>query len=300
MSPERATTLVHKGAMPIAIHAIRTFRRHFTRSHRLEIHTDGSLDESDHEVLLKAAEGMAAGIVTPADRKPIVEVSLANYPKTRGLLGRGAYFTKLELPIFAKGPYFYFDSDIVWLRHVTNLVPLHRPNAFSTESWSWYHGVSNDRQWIGAQTPQRVNSGFYHIGEPFPYQRMEEMLEQRMFDPTIPYNSDQEIMAYLFHDMELYHPEDLKRSRVGRVYNLSAETCAALHFPGRMWVPHMDQIEALDSIASPAEAHIRYQQPVPLSFSELFRMRLHMRLANSKLARLPIWLFRKVRFFAGR
>jgi hypothetical protein len=298
MSTELAATLVHKGAMPIAIHAIRTFRRHFSRSHRLEIHTDGSLDESDHEVLLKAAEGMAVGIVTSAERKSIVEASLANYPKTRELLARGAYFTKLEVAIVAKGPYFYFDSDIVWLRHATNLVPPHRPNAFSTESWSWYYGVSNDRYWIGAKTPQRVNSGFYHIGEPFPYERMEEMLARRMFDPTIPYNSDQEIMAYLFRDMELYHPEDLKRSRVGRIYDLSAETCAAFHFPGKMWLPHMDQIEALDSLVAPSEAHIRYQQPVPLSCSELVRMRLHMKLANSKLARVPIWLFRKVRSIA--
>jgi hypothetical protein len=72
MSMKLATTLVHKGAMPIAVHAIRTFRRHFTGSYRLEIHTDGSLDAPDHEVLMKAADGMPAGIVTSAERKPIV------------------------------------------------------------------------------------------------------------------------------------------------------------------------------------------------------------------------------------
>jgi hypothetical protein len=295
-----AATLVHKGAMPIAIHAIRTFRRHFAQSHRLEIHTDGSPDEFDHEVLLKAAEGMVVRLVTPTDRKPIVETSLANYPRTRDLLARGAFFTKLELPIVAKGPYFYFDSDVVWLRHVNNLVPPHRPNAFSTDAWSWYYGVNNDRQWMRAKTPRRVCSGFYHIGETFPYQRMEDMLERRLFDPTSPYSGDQEIMAYLFRDMELYHPKDVKRSRMGRIYDLSAETCAAFHFLGKTWLLHLDQIEALENLFVSSETHIRYQQPVPLSYRELFRMRLHLKLVNSKPARLPIRLFRKARSFARR
>lgn len=278
---ETATTLVHKGAMPIAIHAIRTFARHFSSSHRLRIHTDGSPDERDHDILLEAASGMEAVIVTAADRAPQVADLLSRRPLTRALIDRGAYFVKLELPMVEPGPYFYFDSDIVWLRHAPDLKPASAKNAFSTESWSWYYGISNDARWIRARTPRRVNSGFYHIGEPFPFDRMEDMMEHRMFDPTIPYNTDQEIMAYLFHEMDIYHPEDLKRSRVGTIYRLEHETCAALHFPGRMWLPHMDQIEALGQAPETTPLRVRQQAPVPLDRIELLKMRLYMKLANS-------------------
>jgi hypothetical protein len=127
---QTATTLVHKGAMPIAIQAVRTFSRHFQGTHRLEIHMDGSTDAADHSDLLDAATGMAASIVAAEDRRPIVAGKLREFPRTRELLARGAYFTKLELPIVPEGPYFYFDSDIVWLRPATNLVPTGHPNAF--------------------------------------------------------------------------------------------------------------------------------------------------------------------------
>jgi len=290
-----ATTLVHKGAMPIAVHAIGSFRRHFASTHRLEIHTDGTPDAKDCEDLLAAAAGMEVRIVTAADRAPIVADKLRNYPKTRELIARGAYFAKLELPIVATGPFFYFDSDIVWLRHVPNLVPPGGGNAFSTESWSWYYGVSNDHHWIREKTPRRVNSGFYHIGEAFPFERMESMMERKMFDPTIPYNTDQEIMAYLFHEMLVYHPDDLKRSRVGAHYDLAKEACAALHFPGKMWLPHMDQIEALRDPVDSTTVKVRYQDPVPLTRSELFRMRFNMKLATSPALRAPINAFRKLR-----
>ncbi|MEO7098022.1 MAG: hypothetical protein ABI162_01580 [Luteolibacter sp.] len=290
-----ATTLVHKGAMPIAVHAIHTFRIHFAATHRLEIHTDGSPDAKDCEELLAAAGGMDVRIVIADDRAPIVAEKLRNYPKTRELLARGAYFTKLELPMVAEEPYFYFDSDIVWLRPADNLVPEGCPNAFSTESWSWYYGVCNDRLWIREKTPRRVNSGFYHIGEAFPYERMEDMLERKMFDPTIPYNTDQEIMAYLFRNMAIYHPEDLKRSRVGRHYNLAEEQCAALHFPGRMWLPHMDQIEALAGLPATARMGIRQQVATPLTHAELIRMRFYMKLATSRAVRFPVDTYRKIR-----
>ena len=290
-----ATTLVHKGAMPIAIHAIRTFRRHFASTHRLEIHTDGSPDAADHDHLLAAAEGMNVSIITAGDRRPIVAGKLTAYPKTQELIERGAYFAKLELPMVATEPYFYFDSDIVWLRPVTNLIPTEHPNAFSTESWSWYYGVCHDSLWIREKTPRRVNSGFYHIGESFPYDRMEDMLERKMFDPSIPYNTDQEIMAYLFKDMSIYHPDDLKRTRVGTSYNLTEESCAALHFPGKMWLPHMNQIEALSGISVETETSIRYQDAIPLSHTELLRMRLYMKLANSPAVRAPINTYRRLR-----
>ncbi len=294
---EYATTLVHRGAMPIAVHAIRTFSRHFGSSHRLEIHTDGSVGMADQATLLEAARGMEVKIVTPDDRRPLVTERLAGYPKTRELIGRGGYFTKLEMPMASTEPYFYFDSDIVWLRPVTNLIPCRRPNAFSTESWSWYNGVAHDDLWIEAKTPRRVNSGFYYLSEPFPFERMEEMLVRGMFDPTLPYNTDQEIMAYLFRDMEIYHPEDLKRSRVRKTYDLASDASAALHFPGQMWLGHLDQIESMETLAPRAAASIRYQDPVPLTKLELFRMRMSVKASNSPLLRN---LINRLRALRGR
>lgn len=288
---QTAATLVHKGAMQIAIPAVESFSRHFAGDYHLRIHSDGSLDAADIEALLRAAEPMPTVIVTPEDRAPALDSLADRYPKTRTLLARGAYFTKLQLPVCEKAPYFYFDSDIVWLRRATNLTPPSGWNAFSTESWSWYFGVSQDREWIRAGTPRRVNSGFYYLAEPFPAARMEEMLEKRMFDPGIPYNTDQEIMAYLYPRMRYYHPEDLKRTRVGAHYDLSAETCAALHFPGKMWLPHMDQIDRLSELPVRPDLSVRYQDSLPLSGLELARMRLYMKLANSPGTNL----FRKIR-----
>lgn len=181
----------------------------------------------------------------------------------------------------ASGSYFYFDSDIIWLKPVSNLAPSSAPNAFSTESWSWYNGIANDRLWIEAKTPRRVNSGFYFLGEPFPFARMEEMLERKMFDPAKRYNTDQEIMAYLFPNMEYYHPDDLKRSRVGKHYNLQEESCAALHFPGGMWQNHLDHMSELPLPHHPSAMEIRYEKPAPLDRLELMRMRLQVQLSDS-------------------
>ncbi|MEK7950829.1 hypothetical protein [Luteolibacter soli] len=278
---ELATTLVHKGAMDIGVHAVRTFAKHFRGNYRLEIHTDGSPDATDEVTLLHAANGLEARIIRPSDRRPLLDERLADFPRTRALMDGIGYFAKMELPMAAMGPYLYFDSDIVWLRPVTNLKPPKAPNAFSTESWSWYNGVANDHLWTAAKTPRRVNSGFYYLGEPFPFQRMEEMLERGMFDPTIRYNTDQEIMAYLFCSMNLYHPDDLKRSRVRKTYDLGTLASAALHFPGQMWRSHMDQIEALESAPPKSAVAIRYQDPVPLTELELFRMRMNVRLSDS-------------------
>lgn len=290
-----AVTLVHKAAMPIGIHAVRSFARHFAGRYRLDIHTDGSPDARDEKLLLQAADGMQARIVRPADRTPILDERLANFPLIRGLADGVGYFAKLELPMAATEPYFYFDSDIVWLRPVSNLTPSAAPNAFSTESWSWYNGVAKDHLWIEAKTPRRVNSGFYYLGEPFPFERMEDMLAKGMFDPSIPYNTDQEIMAYLFRNMELYHPEDLKRSRVRVRYDLAADSSAALHFPGQMWREHLEQIEQLHKLPASAETAIRYQKPAPLTKSELLRMRLSVSLSDSPLLQKPINQLRKLR-----
>lgn len=290
-----AVTLVHKAAMPIGVHAIRSFARHFADRYRLDIHTDGSPDARDEEELLRAADGMQARIVRPADRKALLDERLANFPLIRGLADGVGYFAKLELPMAASEPYFYFDSDIVWLRPVSNLTPSAAANAFSAESWSWYNGVAKDRLWIEAKTPRRVNSGFYYLGEPFPFERMEDMLAKGMFDPTRAYNTDQEIMAYLFRDMQLYHPDDLKRSRRGNLYHLGTETCAALHFPGGMWREHLAIIGLLFDQPKKSALAVRYQPPVPLSQAELFRMRLGVMLSDSPLCGRMINHLRAIR-----
>lgn len=280
---QSAVTLIHKGAMDIGVHAVATFRRHFSTTHRLDIHNDGSLDEGDLEILRKAADGMEIRMVGPADRKPILEERLGAYPKIRSMLDGCGYFAKLELPMCIPRPFFYFDSDIVWLRSADSLVPPNRPNAFSTESWSWYNGVANDREWIRERIPRRVNSGFYYLSEEFPFARMESMLERGLFDPTLPYNTDQEIMAYLFPDMAMYHPEDLKRSRRGMQYDFATETCAALHFPGQMWRHHLDDITKLSRLPEKPSLAIRFEPPVPLSRLELLDMRLKVRISDSPL-----------------
>jgi hypothetical protein len=290
-----AVTLVHKAAMPIARHAVNSFSRHFSGDCLLRIHSDGSLDASDETILLEAAGSMPTEIVRPADRAPILEARTAAYPLTRALLTGGAYFTKLQLPVCETTPYFYFDSDIVWLRPVTNLAPSRHRNAFSTESWTWYHGVRHDREWIRDRVPRRVNSGFYHLGEPFPHERMENMLARGLFDPKRPYNTDQEIMAYLYRDMDLYHPEDLKRSRRGMIYDLATDPSAALHFPGGMWKEHMNQIAALTGSQPQPAMAIRHQEPISLTHTELLRMRLSTGLSDAPFLRVAINHVRKLR-----
>jgi hypothetical protein len=274
---------------------VRTFARHFTGRYRLDIHTDGSPDASDEQILLEAASDIEARIIRPADRRPALDERLAAYPLIRSLMDGIGYFAKMELPMAANEPYFYFDSDIVWLRPVSNLTPQSAPNAFSTESWSWYNGVTKDRLWIRAETPRRVNSGFYFLGEEFPFARMEAMLAQGMFDATKRYHTDQEIMAYLFREMVMYHPDDLKRSRVRVRYDLANESCAALHFPGGMWRDHLDQIARLCDLPPRPSTTIRYQPPVPISRAELLRMRLCVGASDSRLLQHAINRLRDVR-----
>jgi len=290
----KAITLVHKGAMEIAVHSIRSFALHFSTTHTLTIHTDPSTDENDHRLLLEAASGIEAKIVASKERGDRVKELLLSYPKTQSLVSMGTFYTKLEVPMFEEAPYFFFDSDIIWLRPVTNLVPLKKPNAFSTESWTWYNGISNHMRWINAQTPRRVNSGFHYLGQQFPYKKMEDMLAQGMFDPTNIAATDQEIFAYLYNEMEYYHPEDLKRSRVGSIYPLVDEHCAALHFPGKMWSTHLDQIKQLPKHATKPALDIRFEPAMPLTVTELLRMRVQVRMGNSTLLAKPLNLVRKM------
>lgn len=289
-----AITLVHKGAMDIAVHAVSSFARHFSSTHRLDIHTDGSPDEADETTLLAAAEGIEARIIRPDGRSSALDENLHNRPHTRALLDGVGYNAKLELPMAIVPPYFYFDSDIVWLRPVRNLTPTTAPNAFSMESWSWYNGVANDHEWIRAKTPRRVNSGFYHLGQPFPFDRMEDMLARGLFDQRLKYNTDQEIMAYLYPAMVMYHPDDLKRSRRGTRYDLANDPAAALHFPGGMWRAHLDQMDALQAHDGRPPMDIRYQDAVPLSQFELLRMRLQVKASDSPLTGKAINLARSL------
>lgn len=289
-----AVTLVHKAAMPIAVEAVKSFARHFRDSYRLEIHTDGSPDEGDQAVLLASAGATDARIVSPEQRAPVLEERLRSYPKTRALLDGVGYNAKLELPMALEPPYFYFDSDIVWLRPVSNLEPTEKPNAFSVESWTWYNGVANPGEWIRQRIPRRVNSGFHFLSQPFPFDRMEEMLARGLFDPAIRYNTDQEIMAYLYPEMELYHPDDLKRTRRGTRYDLAGDPAAAIHFPGGMWQQHLDQMPLLEAQAGREPEEIRYQQAVPLTHGELLRMRLQVRASDSPIIGKMINIARSV------
>ncbi len=289
-----AVTLVHKAAMEIAVPAVQSFARHFSDRYRLDIHTDGSPDEADEKALLHAATGIAARIVRPSDRATILEHRLKDRPLTRALLDGVGYNAKLELPMVIEPPYFYFDSDIVWLRPVSNLQPPKAPNAFSTESWTWYNGVAREAEWVQARIPRRVNSGFHYLGESFSFDRMERMLAGGLFDASRKYNTDQEIMAYLYPAMEMYHIEDLKRSRRGVCYDLTTDPAAALHFPGGMWSDHLDQMHLLASHIGRESVEIRYQPAVPLTRAELWRMRTQVSVSDSMLLGRCINLVRKL------
>ncbi len=291
---QQAVTLVHKGAMDIAVHAVSSFARHFSDRYRLDIHSDGSPDEADERKLLHAAEGIHTRIVRPADRAAILEQRLKDRPFIRALLDGVGYNAKLELPMVIEPPYLYFDSDIVWLHPVSNLPPPVAPNAFSTESWTWYNGVANGREWIKARIPRRVNSGFHHLGQAFPFDRMENMLKEDLFDASHKYNTDQEIMAYLYPEMEMYHPGDLKRSRRGVRYDLATDSAAALHFPGGMWREHLDQMPLLAAHAGREALEIRYQAALPLTHAELWRMRLQVKISDSPILGRGVNLARKL------
>ena len=281
--------------MPIATHAVRSFSRHHGDGCLLEIHTDGSLDATDIELLSKEAGGMAHRFVGPAERSALLGPLLDGRPHTRALASHGGYFTKLQLPMVVPGPYFYFDSDIVWLRKAENLNPRPDTDIFSTETWSWYYGARNDREWVRRGVPRRVNSGFYHLVSSFPFDMMEEMLARNLFDHTTDYNTDQEIMAYLFPGLAHYHIDDFKRSRVGVRYDLRAESCIAMHFPGGMWKDHLDQIAALHNKEAPAPAPLRITPASPLTMREMFRMRYSLRISRMPALKYPIRGYRALR-----
>jgi len=288
----KAVTLVHKGAMGIAVHAVSSFARHFTGSHVLDIHTDGSPDTEDEAELLRSAGHMECRIVRPNERRDALRAALGRHPELLSLFDRGGYFAKLQLAVTIPPPFFYFDSDIVWLRPVENLASAVAKDTFSIESWSWYFGMLRDSAWIREGIPRRVNSGFYHLSSPFPTERLARLFDEGLYTPDHRYSTDQEMMAFLYPDLDCYHPEDMKRSRRGILYDLATEPAAALHFPGRMWEEHLPQIKELGQTAGRQAKRVRYQPAVPLDRIEVWRMRASLAAAGSPMLSKPITAFR--------
>lgn len=289
-----AKTLVHAASMPIARHAVRTFCiTHRNLFRELEIHTDGSLTEEHRAELGELTAGMAFRFVEPAERSVILERRIKEYPGVQSLMSGRGYFSKMELPMVSSEPYFYFDSDIVWLRPCTNLIGDGSLNLFSTETWTWYPGIRKELSWAQASVPRRVNSGFYYLADPFPFERLERLLTQKMYDPEAPYATDQEIMAYLFPEMRLYHPDDLMRSRRGTIYDLVNLMAIALHFPGGMWESHLRQIDALRP--TPLPRSVRNAEPIPLGIIEIIRMKIILATAQARWSRVPVEIYRRIR-----
>jgi hypothetical protein len=290
-----AKTLVHDASHAIGLHAVRTFAECYAGGASLEIHTDGSLSKSEQDDLIAAAGQMNAVIICPEERRSVWERRLASFPLTKSLLERGGYMVKMELPLSDDRPFFYFDSDIVWLRPSTGILPEHSTNAFSTESWSWYYGIRKPNVWIRERVPRRVNSGFYYLGETFPCDRMERILSEGLYDPDAESATDQELMAFLYTDAEMYHPEDFVRSRRGITYDLSTISASAIHFPGRMWESHIEQIRRLSPQTDAVSKMIRKERAVPLNYLEIARMKYYRSLESASWSRLPLRAYRATR-----
>lgn len=123
---------------------------------------------------------------------------------------------------------------------------------------------------------------------------MENLLTQNIFNKNRRYAGDQELYAYLFNDLEYYHPRDFKRSRVGSIYDLEDESCAALHFVGKMRQPHINQINRISNSKDKKSVDVSLVPPVPFSLFEFFRMKLQIKLGESKLLAKPLNIFRKL------
>jgi hypothetical protein len=140
-----------------------------------------------------------------------------------------------------------------------------------------------------------VNSGFYSLTTPFPTDRLERMMAEGLYDPKHRYSTDQEIMAFLFPGMNYYHPDDLKRSRRGVLYDLLTDPAAALHFPGRMWKQHLKQILDLKKTEGRSAISVRYLKAVPLTHLELWKMRTMLAIGSSPFLKAPVNALRTLR-----
>jgi hypothetical protein len=265
-------TLIHKGAMPIAVHAVRTLASASGGAYMLEIHSDGSLEGSDFLQLEHAADGMPTQRVWPSQRQALLAPQIAGQPLSQALFARSGYMTKLEVLAYEPGPFFYFDSDIVWLRPFE---PITSPNSqaiFSTETWSWYYGIQKSGVWIKERIPRRINSGFAYLHGLFPFNRLETMLKQGLYTPDHSFSTDQELLAYLYPDCRIFSLDDFARSRRKRRYDLTTMPSVALHFPGGMWKEHLNEIAAHAVDMQEPPRLVRTQRATPLSLIEILRM----------------------------
>ena len=290
-----AKTLVHKAAMPVALEAVRTFASVCPNEYFLEIHSDGSLDKEDVAALEKAAGMLNKSVVYPAERVDKLATVLESYPLSRDLISRRGYMTKIELFAFSSPPFFYFDSDIVWLRPFQPIMQVDGGSIFSTETWSWYYGMAGHAEWIKEKIPARINSGFAFINSPFPFQRLETMLEKGLFNPDNQGAGDQELFAFLFRDTLVFSLKDFTRSRVGVRYDLKSLESVALHFPGRMWERHLDQIRAFQPDLGLTPKAVDFCQPKRLDCYEVAKMNFVKYAQANSLLDKGVNLYRKVR-----
>jgi hypothetical protein len=258
--------------MPVALHAVRTFAASIQGAYDLEIHSDGSLEETDFLQLEQEAKGLPTRRVLPAQRQTLLAPQIADKPLSQALFARPGYMTKLEVLAYEPGPFFYFDSDIVWLRTFEPVASPTGKAIFSTETSSWYYGMQKPRVWIKERIPRRINSGFAYLPAAFPFERLETMLRQGFYTPDHRLSTDQELLAYLYPDCRIFSMEDFARSRRGQRYDLTTLPSVALHFPGGMWKEHLAEIaeHAVDEQEPPRK--IQTQQAAPLSSIEILRM----------------------------
>lgn len=265
-------TLIHKGAMPIALYAVRSFAQVAPAGALLEIHSDGSIEAPDWTLLESEAEPLVIRRVEPEERQAILVERFAGLPLSAKLLERGGYMAKMGVLASAEAPFFYFDSDIVWLRSFDTASLPPELTAFSTETWTWYHGMRRPSRWCRERIPRRVNSGFAWMPQPFPLERFENMLSEGLYDPNHSHATDQEILAYLYPGCLTFSLDDFFRSRVGVRYDLVAAKAVAVHFPGGMWKAHLDQLESLCARQEQPRS-IRCEPGVPVDWKEIARMR---------------------------
>ena len=289
----KAKTLVHKAAMPIAEHAVRTFAVACRGAYCLQIHSDGSLEDSDFARLEEMANVMTVRRVEPAERKALLAPQIADKPFCQALFARPGYMAKLEVLAYESGPFFYLDSDIVWLHPFEPITSPDNNAIFSTETWSWYYGIQKPGDWSKERIPRRINSGFAFLPGAFPFDRLETMLERGLYTANHWLSTDQELLAYLYPDCRIFSLRDFARSRRGLIYDLTALNSIALHFPGGMWKNQLKQI---------TEFTVKSQKPSCLVHTEIAKALSHWEILrmNAALACEQNYLLKRVANFYRR
>lgn len=288
-------TLVHEAALPIACPCITSFLKCHPKAGCLNIHIDGSVTEGGKEQLAQAAAGHEFRIVGPEDRQNKVAQKVEDYPQVRELIGRGGYCVKFEIPLWADKPFFFFDSDIFWLRTCQNLGSWESSAIFSAESWTYYPGMVQRGQWAKKGIPSRVNSGFYFLREEFPVGRMEDFLGEELYDPSLPYATDQEVMAATFPAMQQFCQKGFMRARRRMIYPMKEQECVALHFPGGGWRLHLEQFEALFEVIPLEASAVEVVEAKRLSKLEFLKIDLFMKLTTNTFGKALIKIPRRLR-----